>query len=157
MGRVSASSLALNPYETNPRTCSPGTAAQVWCVRATPRPIGEVILIEEAFADSKAKVGEAYVSGIVTEADPAVMPDAVVAAWMTNRFRCSLLQPKTSCSDACKSAMVLSLRTSSRRQISGLTPRRTTRSWYTTGSWFVGSSGIAPSWRRPPSHGSPLP
>ena len=42
--------------------------------------VGEVILIEEALTDSKAKVGQAYMSGIVTEADPAVMPDAVLTA-----------------------------------------------------------------------------
>ena len=33
----------------------------------------------------------------------------------------------------CRPAMVVSARTSSRRQISGLTPRTTTRSWYTLG------------------------
>ena len=42
--------------------------------------VGEVILIQEAFTDSKAKVGQAYVSGIVTEPDPAIMPDAVLTA-----------------------------------------------------------------------------
>jgi hypothetical protein len=42
--------------------------------------VGEVILIEKAFTDSKAKVCQAYVSGIVTEADPAIMPNAVLAA-----------------------------------------------------------------------------
>src|SRR6202521_6010373 len=42
--------------------------------------VGEVIRIEEAFTDSRPKVGDAYVSGIVAEADPAVMPDAVFAA-----------------------------------------------------------------------------
>ena len=40
--------------------------------------------------------------------------------------------------------MVLSLRTSSRRQISGLTPRRTTRSWYTMGSLDVIDSDTLP-------------
>jgi hypothetical protein len=42
--------------------------------------VGEVILIKEAFTDAEAKVGQAYVSGIVTEADPAVMPDAILMA-----------------------------------------------------------------------------
>ena len=42
--------------------------------------VGEVILIEEALTDSKAKVGQAHVSRIVAEADPAVMPDAVLTA-----------------------------------------------------------------------------
>jgi hypothetical protein len=42
--------------------------------------VGEVILIEDALTDSKAKVGQVYVSGIVTEADPAIMPDALLTA-----------------------------------------------------------------------------
>ena len=42
--------------------------------------VGEVVLVEKALTDAEAKVGQAYVSGIVTEADPAVMPDAVVTA-----------------------------------------------------------------------------
>jgi len=42
--------------------------------------VGEVILVQEALTDAQAKVGQAYVSGIVTEADSAVMPDAVLAA-----------------------------------------------------------------------------
>ncbi len=40
--------------------------------------VGEVILVQEALTNAQAKVGQAYVSGIVTEADPAIMPDAVL-------------------------------------------------------------------------------
>jgi len=47
--------------------------------------------------------------------------------------------------------MVLSLGTSSRRQISGLMCRRATRSWYTTGAE---DSGILPSWPLSPPTGS---
>ena len=47
--------------------------------RLTPA-VGEVIFVQEALTNAEAKVGQAYVSGIVTEADPAVMPDAVLAA-----------------------------------------------------------------------------
>ena len=42
--------------------------------------VGEVVLVQETLTDAEAKVGQAYVSGIVTEANPAVMPDAILAA-----------------------------------------------------------------------------
>jgi len=40
--------------------------------------IGEVVFVHEALADTQAKVSQAHVSGIVPEADPAVMTDAVL-------------------------------------------------------------------------------
>jgi hypothetical protein len=42
--------------------------------------ICEVVLVDEPLADAQTKIGQAYVSGIVTEADPAVMTDAVFTA-----------------------------------------------------------------------------
>jgi hypothetical protein len=42
--------------------------------------VGEVVLVQEALANTKAKLGQVYVSGIVTEADPAVRADAVLTA-----------------------------------------------------------------------------
>ena len=62
--------------------------------------------------------------------------------WMKKRCRCSQLQPKATCRDRCRSAIVLWLRTSRRRQISRLTPRRTTRRWYT--SAVAGNQAQAP-------------
>src|SRR5664280_1743308 len=53
--------------------------------------------------------------------------------WTTNRCRWVPVQPKAVCITACRPAIVVSAGTSSRRQISGLTPRTTTRSWYTLG------------------------
>src|SRR5664279_4851348 len=53
--------------------------------------------------------------------------------WTTNRCRCVPVQPKAICSTACRPAIVVSAGSSSCRQISGLTPRTTTRSWYTLG------------------------
>ena len=47
---------------------------------------------------------------------------------MTNRCRCSPLQPKVACTMACSPAAVVLAATSSRRQISGLIPAITTRS-----------------------------
>jgi hypothetical protein len=41
---------------------------------------GEVVLVEKALTGAEAKVGQPYVSGIVTVADSAVMPDAVLTA-----------------------------------------------------------------------------
>ena len=48
--------------------------------------------------------------------------------------------------------MLLSLRMSRRRQISGLMPRRTTRSWYTTASAAMFVSGMPPSCASPSLH-----
>ena len=42
--------------------------------------VGEVILIQEALTNTEAKVGQGYVSWIVTEPDPAVTPNAIFAA-----------------------------------------------------------------------------
>src|SRR5664279_2035655 len=53
--------------------------------------------------------------------------------WTTNRCRCVPVQPKAVCNTACRPAIVVSAGTSSRRQLSGLTPRTTTRSWYALG------------------------
>src|SRR5450755_2509108 len=53
--------------------------------------------------------------------------------WTTNRCRWVPVQPKATCNTACRSAIVVSAGISRRRQISGLTPRTTTRSWYTLG------------------------
>jgi uncharacterized membrane protein len=51
-----------------------------------------------------------------------------------------------------ESVLATAIGSDRRRQISGLTPRRATRTWYTTGSGLVRGSGIAPSWRPSPSH-----
>src|SRR5664279_831320 len=65
--------------------------------------------------------------------------------WTTNRCRCVPVQPKATCSTACRPAIDVSAGTSSRRQISGLTPRTTTRSWYTLGKGAgCVVSGMAP-------------
>src|SRR5664280_3148554 len=65
--------------------------------------------------------------------------------WTTNRCRCVPVQPKAICSTACRPAIVVSAGISSRRQISGLTPRTTTRSWYTLGKGAgCMVSGMAP-------------
>ena len=45
----------------------------------------------------EAKVGQSHSTGIVTEADPTVMTDAVLAAVDDKRFNCASIQPRTSC------------------------------------------------------------
>jgi hypothetical protein len=40
--------------------------------------ISEVVFVNEPLADAQTKIGQAYVSGIITEADSAVMTDAVL-------------------------------------------------------------------------------
>ncbi len=53
--------------------------------------------------------------------------------WTTNPCRCVPVEPNAICDTACKPAIVVTAGSSSRRQISGLTPCTTTRSWYTLG------------------------
>jgi hypothetical protein len=91
--------------------------------------IGEIVLIEETLPDTPSKVGESHLPCIVGEADATDVGDTILSTVKTKRFRCSSLQPRAVCKVTCSSAMVLSLWTSRRRQISGLMPRRTTRNW----------------------------
>jgi hypothetical protein len=42
--------------------------------------VGEVVLVDKALTGAEAKVGQPYVSGIVTVVDSGVTPDAVLTA-----------------------------------------------------------------------------
>lgn len=68
--------------------------------------------------------------GIVVEADTADVADAVLHAVDDDPVQVLAVPAERGlCATACRPAIVVSARTSSRRQISGLTPCTTTRSW----------------------------
>ncbi len=84
--------------------------------------VGEVVLIQEALADTQPELAEPHPARIAAATFPVLPP-------LDDKAMEVLIAPaKAVCKVACRSAMVLP-RTSRRRQISGLTPRRTTRSW----------------------------
>jgi len=70
---------------------------------------------------------------VVAEADATGVADAVLDAVDEEPVQVLTAPAEGDCNTACRPATVMSAGISSRRQISGLTPRTTTRSWYTLG------------------------
>src|SRR5664280_2559166 len=106
---------------------------------------GEVVVVGESFGAPQAKIAQPNPPRIITDAGTPTYPLPNSRHWTTTRCRCVRVQPEAICSTACRPAIVVSAGISSRRQISGLTPRTTTRNWYTLGKGAgCMVSGMAP-------------
>jgi len=93
--------------------------------------IGEVELVQESLSDAQSEINQPKLAWIVAKADAANAADTVLTTMNDEAIEMLVRPTQGIWSVVCKSATLLSLGTSKRRQISGLTPRRTTRSWKT--------------------------
>jgi hypothetical protein len=85
--------------------------------------VRKVILIDKALAGTQPERAEPHLVRIGAAAVP------ILAALDDETMQMLVAPVKATCRLRCTSGMVPSLRTSRRRQINGLTPRRTARSW----------------------------
>jgi hypothetical protein len=93
-------------------------------------PAGEkVVLVAEFLPDTQAQLAQAHRAGVVPKPESADLVEAVLGAVNAEAVQVPPLQPNTVCTIACNSAIVVCAGTSSRRQIRGLIPPITARSW----------------------------
>src|SRR5271156_2900001 len=74
------------------------------------------------------QIADPYLSGVRIEKHAAITAQPIFPASELKTVQVHILQPRATCNIAWSCAMLVSLGTSSRRQINGLTPRSTARS-----------------------------